>query len=661
VSTTADVARARGARVGAYVVTGAVAERRDAAVVQARARSGTFVALKFPTSLLGEELASHEQAALSALSRFAERVADDGVSYLVTDWIAGSDARVAAAGLLERRTLLDLCRQIASAYAAIHLRGVVHGQVHPRHVLIDHDGSATVIDFSVATAGDVAPPPARLEARFNSLSAPEHARALLAARTLRPSCAAEQFSVAALLYLLVTGRMYSRLRLARDVLPADIAAASPLPFAAHGVEPWPALESALGRALSSDPSKRYRSTAEFVTALEAIEAPAPSARLPARSALSRALEEFKREACTAESIRRLSPPTCSINFGAAGVAYALIRLANLTGEPRLLEHAERWLCAAETRSGDADAFDDGDQLTAATTGAVSPFHTVSGLAVARALLSEATGDLGRWRSALAEYRLATAKPSENLDLTLGRASVLLVAALLIDRADRTWPESRQLVVYGDEVCDGIWRHAPTTPIAYNGIAHGWAGLAYASLMWSRARGAEPPPEVRQVLDGLAALAEPWAGGARWPVSTGSESPTDEFWPGWCHGNAGYVFLWDVAASVYGDPAFEALAERAAQLVNGGTGVSSLCCGDAGQAYALLSRRRAGGDDRWLVRAAHIAEGSAATGSLASDAPSPISLYKGHTGLALLAVELEQPDRAAMPLFEFERCASEIVG
>jgi hypothetical protein len=31
----------------------------------------------------------------------------------------------------------------------------------------------------------------------------------------------------------------------------------------------------------------------------------------------------------------------------------------------------------------------------------------------------------------------------------------------------------------------------------------------------------------------------------------------------------------------------------------------------------------------------------------------LSLYKGHAGLALLAIELECPERAAMPLFEFE--------
>ena len=54
-----------------------------------------------------------------------------------------------------------------------------------------------------------------------------------------------------------------------------------------------------------------------------------------------------------------------------------------------------------------------------------------------------------------------------------------------------------------------------------------------------------------------------------------------------------------------------------------------------------------------LNAARIANRAAADGELADDAINPLSLYKGHTGLALLALELDCPERAAMPLFEFE--------
>jgi serine/threonine-protein kinase len=96
-----------------------------------------------------------------------------------------------------------------------------------------------------------------------------------------------------------------------------------------------------------------------------------------------------------------------------------------------------------------------------------------------------------------------------------------------------------------------------------------------------------------------------------------------------------------------------MAERAAWLLGDSAGVSSLCCGTAGQAYAALNHARFTGEDRWRSLAAAIANRAASDSVLAGDATTPLSLYKGHAGLALLAVELECPDRAAMPLFEFE--------
>jgi serine/threonine-protein kinase len=170
-------------------------------------------------------------------------------------------------------------------------------------------------------------------------------------------------------------------------------------------------------------------------------------------------------------------------------------------------------------------------------------------------------------------------------------------------------------------------------------------------MWSRTRGAEPHPSARAVLDVLATVAEPDESGCHWPLTPPGGHANEEHWPGWCHGNAGYVFLWNLARDTYGDDRFAELAARAAWLADVPAGVSSLCCGNAGQAYAALNQYRSSGDERWRAQALRVA--AAATDRLAGDATSPLSLYKGHTGLALLAVELEAPERAAMPLFEFE--------
>ena len=152
----------------------------------------------------------------------------DGRPFIATTWLHGAGVRVVASEIREQGPpgeTLGLCCRIVQVYAELHARGIVHGQVHPRHLL----------DFSLAASGGDVPPAARVAARFHSLSAPEQAEALLHGEDLPLTAAAEQYSVAALLYLLITGRMYARLDLERRALARDIMASAPLPFGDQGL------------------------------------------------------------------------------------------------------------------------------------------------------------------------------------------------------------------------------------------------------------------------------------------------------------------------------------------------------------------------------------------------------------------------------------------
>ena len=371
------------------------------------------------------------------------------------------------------------------------------------------------------------------------------------------------------------------------------------------------------------------------------------------SALTGVLDRFLNEAADQELVDSLPAPTCSVNLGSAGVAFALMRLGKLREDESVLALAEHWLSAAEERQGEPHAFGDGDEMTPATVGVVSPFHTASGLAATRALLSDATGDRARQRAALDDFRAATDAPSADLDLTVGRSSVLLVSALLYARAEPGWPSAQRLAEHADRIRDGIWRDLAATTMPYYGLAHGLGGVAYASLMWALARGAAPPPGVRDVLNTLAGVAEPRERGACWPLTGPEGGLFGEFWPGWCHGNAGYVFLWNLAYATYGEDRFAQLAEQAAWLAGEYADIGHLCCGAAGQAYAALNHHRRTGDVRWYSRAVEIADRAARAGEGEADFKPPLSLYRGRVGLALLAAELRYPDSAAMPLFEFE--------
>lgn len=664
---TAAALPSRGMRIDRFVIAGSLPPGRHATILQARDKDGSFVALKLATTKEGAWRVEREAQQLQALgsnthpaARFVGSGAADGRRYLAASWMPGAEARVVATEILDQgrpSDMLELCTGISRAYAALHARGILHGQVHPRHVLADGDASIRLLDFSLAASPLDAPPATRLARYFHSLSAPEQAAAILHARDPPLTAASEQYSVAALLYLLVTRRMYARLRLERRSLARDIINSAPTPLSDHGLRAWPELEAVLRRALQHNPRRRHASMHAFAQALAAVDS-GPGAwtsnvAAPPRWLLSRALEAFRREVDSAGAMNGLVPPTCSVNSGGAGVALALTRLATVTEDAAALESAERWLARTEYRLGEAGAFDDGDKLRSKVVGPVSPLHTASGVAAVRAFLSHATRDHARHQAALDDFRAATQAPCENLDLTLGRSSVLLCAALLYAGADSSWPATQRLARHGDEVCHGIWRDLPERPMTYFGIAHGWAGVAYATMMWARARGVQPLPQVRAVLEMLARAAEPLERGARWPLTPPDGHAGDTFWPGWCHGNAGYVFLWNLARAAYGEAVFAQLAERSAWLLDYRLGVGNLCCGRAGQAYAALNHYRSTGEERWRSLAGRIANRRSTGDAQAHEGRNPLSLYKGQVGLALLAIELERPDRAAMPLFEFD--------
>src|SRR5262249_42454603 len=151
----------------------------------------------------------------------------------------------------------------ALAYAEIHRRGVLHGDIHPGNLLVGRDGKVSIVDLGLAQLSD-AEPGSVMRGGVGFFMEPEYARATLAHRPPSPPTpAGEQFALAALLYMLATGRHYTEFTLEQEEMFRQIAAARPLPFAEAGAEPWPALEAVLARALATEPAARHRDMAAF--------------------------------------------------------------------------------------------------------------------------------------------------------------------------------------------------------------------------------------------------------------------------------------------------------------------------------------------------------------------------------------------------------------
>src|SRR5262249_59511683 len=154
----------------------------------------------------------------------------EGRKYLAMEWCAGAPADVAARELRNRADggraeLLALCVRILDAYVLLHERGVVHADVHPGNILVSADGGVRLIDFGLATMQATCDTPGNTRrGGIAEFQEPELASARLN-RKRSPSATAEgeQYSLAALVYRLMTGVPYLRFSIERDEMLRQIA------------------------------------------------------------------------------------------------------------------------------------------------------------------------------------------------------------------------------------------------------------------------------------------------------------------------------------------------------------------------------------------------------------------------------------------------------
>ncbi|HET9375748.1 MAG TPA: lanthionine synthetase LanC family protein, partial [Chthoniobacterales bacterium] len=188
-------------------------------------------------------------------------------------------------------------------------------------------------------------------------------------------------------------------------------------------------------------------------------------------------------------------------------------------------------------------------------------------------------------------------------------------------------------------------------------------ILFATMRWCRSSGTAFPSQIEERLEQLSELAECVGRRARWKCLVGEDHCTHGgmYAAGWCHGSAGFVHLWTLAGAILGNSEYRVLAERAGlDVAESESPLGNLCCGLAGQAYALLNLYKHTLDQSWLRRAQNQAElairsmvGLRATRKDRQLALRNESLYKGELGVAVLASDLQNPEFAAMPFFESE--------
>lgn len=667
---------APGTRVSGFEVVSCVNALEDTELYQIRDESGRYAALKIAAASDSPEVGEgirHEARILGRLNdapvpRLLTSGAHDDRPFLITTWCSGVHpdivARESTGDPADRARLLALARAIVDAYAILHAHRVAHGDVHPRNILVDATGRITILDFALGQVTSAEGADAKVpRGGVHEFMEPEYARAVMTGQPVpRATELSDQYSVAGLLFRLFTNASYLDFSLREATVHRQISLSPPRSFAQCGAPSWPDVEAVLTKALSKNAERRYQSMTVFSCAL----ARARNPRLSHRSRRStRVFDELAKR-----TLRRFGPdgellrdglrtaPFASVNFGAAGIAWAMYRLACVEDRADLLALAAIWLQRARDYSDHPDAFScDATGVRRDLVGEVSLYHSRCGLSCVEVSIAGATGDVRTHDGAVARFLEGSAVHCDNPELAFGRAGTLLGCALL---AEAQWSkrstQALAIGALGDRTMRGVidWMSrqgsiATCSSLTNLGMAHGWAGLCYASARWCLLTGVDAPSGVTQRLEELAACAEPSGRGVRWKWVDGAASM-----PGWCNGGAGFVHLWTAAYDLLRSDRFLEVAELAAWEAWEHTNrAPSLCCGLTGRAYALLNLFRHTGDPVWLDRAHHLATEAARRTLDGDDSEFPDSLFKGVLGVTLLAADLARPAEARMPFFEAE--------
>lgn len=626
----------------------------------------------------------HEAAILRRLDgdpspRLLETGSFDGRPYLLTEWCTGTDASVLADHLRRsdpnesRRDLLRLAIAIVQAYERLHGLGVVHADVNPRNVLVGSDAAVRILDFGLSTSENDPVDGFTPRGGWSYLYEPEAAGNFLhGGRGSTPTRLGEQYSLGALLDYLLTGRWYLDFKASAEEMYAQILDETPVGFQERGIPAWPAVEKVLRRAMSKLPADRFPSLTEFREGLvhasgrqseRSTQAPDPGRARRRTDFLARLLPRYRLDG---ELFRSdvLPAPTVSVGYGRAGIAHALHRMACAADDAPLLARADAWSLSAIRRADRAGAFtNDEIGVTATLVGSVSTLFGPPGPPVVQAMIAGAMGDSTTQANAVAKFVGLADKPCDISDATLGLAGILLAGAMLSEAPGVGSTAAAGLKGLGNRTLKTLWELIDAQPpigeggpVRFLGIAHGWAGMLYATLQWCGAAGIGTPSNTGKRLDELAACAEQVGSGLRWPSErfTGQPSGSRTYMSGWCHGTAGYTILWNLADRLLKDDRYRALAQGSARYTwEDPDGYPSLCCGLAGRGYALLDTFQCTGEEMWAERAGILADRAVAR-IHAIPPGMEHSLYKGQLGIAALISDLGRPESASFPFFQHER-------
>lgn len=679
--------------IGTWVIIRCLQSFEDSDVYLA-AKLGTQAAIKLirpPASAWALRRLKRESSVLrliekkgfSNVPKVIEDHLDNEPPWLAISWVNGISADLAAATLRKSKNchvdLLGMTAQIADTYSKLHKRGIIHGDIHPRNILINND-EVNIIDFGLASIEDSDGSIVTYErGGVGWAYEPEFANAVIN-KTIEPRVTyeAEQYSIAAVIHYLLTGKHHHIFPLERLEMFKSILENEPLSLEKCGQDRWSLTSEALLKALNKDPKKRFKSLSRLTVALkrqvklihslpQAAITKSPNRGFfnPVISRNAKGLLNQLRRPPALASFQYWPKPLSSINHGAAGTAYVTYRLSRLLDDVQLLAASECWSALANASIQAPGAFVDSsvgisDQLA----GTLSLYHSTTGVYMVQALIGHANGNVTQAKEAIKNFinqaNMAYKTDSEpRAELVFGKAGVLIGACIMLESLKtETMSQQRDALQsllsssFSRSVFDlSVFEASGFQPKFADGrknndmwgLAHGKAGQVLAAARTAKAV---------QSLYGICKLfVETWLSHVhdKWSNILDSNNCLSG---SWCNGASGMLLTLISVQSTFGLDLEKKIQQLANNVAHAKLHNFNLCCGATGYAYALLEMYQHSKEKEWLHHATRLSSYAAGACNFASYRSH--SLFKGEIGTLLLMEDIQQPDLAVFPCLMSEQ-------
>ena len=186
-----------------------------------------------------------------------------GHHYIVMEYVPGRTLKqvIRARGPLLKEEAVDIMKQLTSAVAEAHGRGIIHRDIKPQNVIVKADGSVKILDFGIATAKG-----SMQLTQANNVMGSVHYLAPELAKGEQASAQSDIYALGIVLYEMLAGDVPFKadqavqvaLRHMRDPMPSLREANPTVPQS---------IENIVTRATAKDPKKRYRNCDEMYSDL----------------------------------------------------------------------------------------------------------------------------------------------------------------------------------------------------------------------------------------------------------------------------------------------------------------------------------------------------------------------------------------------------------